>query len=908
MQVEKVMKFVEKVSEYILGLHQDFTSVTIVLPSKRPILFFKKYFQQNVINGFLPKFITIEDLVSNFSGLSSIKGTELWIQSFFVYQKLVPEVQFSDFLKWIPTVLSDFNDVELFSNEPEKVLEFLISIEQIENWGIQFSELSTYETANKTIEFWKKLVPFYHELNQELIANNLATSSSIFKKSFENLVENKVQLDDFYYFIGFNAFSLQEKNIIKFLVEQNKAELFFDVDEYFLKNEKQEAGKFLREHKSWLSLYNKKLNFVENNFEKPKNIFQYPAVNTIMQGKFLSSILEEIPSEDYEKTAIILCDEKLLLPVIQSIPDYIKEINITMGFPIVGTSYAQFFLKVLKFRQKIETQKDNKGFYFYDVEEILKNPIFPADFVIEIDDLLQNYLAKNWIFISKSHVIESLNTSKTLQKLGFIFTDYENPQMLVENFTEFCIYLTNYKQDNNQIIEVVLRGMISVFKRFQVSIQDRELFSNFESIYLIFKQLIQQEKLSFLGEPLKGIQLMGLLESRLLDFKHLILLSVNEGILPLGRTENSFIPFDVKKKFGIHTFLENDAIYAYHFYRLFSKSENIHLIYDDAIDAERSRFILQLELESKYKIQTKQFSYQHLANINQELTIEKSEYILNRLKTWFDGKISASALSTYLYNPLQFYLRYILGLKEDETIEEELNAKTFGDLIHKTLEKLYKSHIDKILTVNDFQEIKSRYSEELHLSIQELNIQQTEIGINLLHIELAKKTIEKIITYDENLVKNNHQLIIKHLEHLFEIPFSINNLGTTTFKGFIDRIDVLDGNLRIIDYKSTGNSSYSLNSTKSKSVEEMTLSSSHKHHLQLGIYAYFALNYLNVSQVNCGIWGFNNASKGVTLLEIEKETQLNSTNLPILMNKISEVISEIMNPEVDFIEKEIFVH
>jgi hypothetical protein len=437
-----------------------------------------------------------------------------------------------------------------------------------------------------------------------------------------------------------------------------------------------------------------------------------------------------------------------------------------------------------------------------------------------------------------------------------------------------------------------------------------------ETLEVLINQLINSESIDFQGEPLHGLQVMGLLETRLLNFKNVILLSANEGKLPLGNSQNTYIPFDVRQHFGLHTFLENDSIYAYHFYRLIQDSKNIHLLFNGLSSGvntgEQSRFITQLEVEDHHHEIERIVIENSSDPIQQELMqIPKTPKVLEKLEQWKD-KISASHLTTYIYNPVDFYLSKILNTKESSEIEEELSQRNYGNLVHHALQNIYEKLIGKNLTVNDLEFSNEVIDEAMKNAIFKLNhqIEFYEKGINFIHRSIAERVIRSILDYDKNLVAHGNSLEIINVEGNFEnVEFLLNDENKVKFYGFIDRIDRLNGNLRIIDYKTAKTKNLSIFTPKKEEdlekLENLYFRDDYKQAMQLCIYAYSVLNQKNYpdNSVECGIWSFAEVNKGVQNLCVLGEKEISSTLIQIPMKSIKNVIQEILNPEIDFVEK-----
>ena len=439
--------------------------------------------------------------------------------------------------------------------------------------------------------------------------------------------------------------------------------------------------------------------------------------------------------------------------------------------------------------------------------------------------------------------------------------------------------------------------------------KDYDFEISIDALEVLMNQLVNSENLDFQGEPLEGLQFMGLLETRLLDFENIILLSVNEGKLPLGNTQNTYLPFDVRRNFGLNTFLENDSIYAYHFYRLLQNAKNIYLLYNalgsGVNTGEKSRFITQMEMESPHKMEHIVIENTSEPILQEPIIIEKTEKVLEKLNEWKD-RISASHLISYLYNPIDFYLNNILKAKETEEIEEELSQRNYGNLVHYALEELYGELQGKILKESDIEDLKPKINEAIDSAISELKHQPElyERGMNYIHKSMAAKVVEHILDYDLGLIKAGNSLEIISLENRINAEFSLDENGEKiNFIGYIDRIDRLNGVVRVIDFKTAKAKNLSVK-PKEEKLEDFMSSADSKQALQLSIYAYMVLHNekFSVNQLQCGIWSFAEIGKGVQTLKIYDNENIDNDNVSICMNSIKNIILEILNPEIPFKE------
>lgn len=400
---------------------------------------------------------------------------------------------------------------------------------------------------------------------------------------------------------------------------------------------------------------------------------------------------------------------------------------------------------------------------------------------------------------------------------------------------------------------------------------------------------------------------MGLLETRLLNFKNVIMLSVNEGKLPLGNTQNTYIPFDVRNNHGLHTFLENDSIYAYHFYRIIQEAENVYLLYNALSSGvntgEKSRFITQLQMESGHPIEEVIIENASEPINDRPMTILKTSAVLERLREWKE-KVSASHLTNYLYDPVQFYLNSVLMTRETNEIEEELSQRNYGNLVHYSLEALYEFVKGKQLTESDLNQLIQRIDEALNGAITRLNHQPEfyQKGMNYVHKQIARKVVEKIINKDLETVKNGGKLTIIDLERNFnglELFLDDEQTDSVKLRGYIDRIDILDGTLRVIDYK-TSKASKNLNLNFKGKEESLLMNDDYKQALQLCIYLHYIRNseeFKGMHKVQAGIWSFAEAGSGVKYLNFPEEYNLDTAFI-----SIKNLIKEILNPAEPFVE------
>lgn len=894
------MNFIENVINALLDKNLDLSKTNLILPGKRPIIFFKKYFAEQKYNGFIPAFFTIEDFISKYSDLIQIENIPLWFEAYKIQKEYInPEEKFEDFLKWIPTLLNDFNDIETFSDQPLKIIENLSSIERIENWGESLNSQHQDKLFFKNIKFWENNLILYKKLTQSLKEKGLGTKGMLITSVVENLKTISIPQEETFVFVGFNALTPKEEKIIKYFISNFNTFLYWDADNYYLNNPTQEAGYFLRNYLKWNYYASRDFQWIQNNFKEPKIINVISTSQEVTQAKYAGNLLNTFSKKELKNTALILCDETILPSVIESLPKNIQKVNITMGYSLKNSLLASFFKQI--FQLHIFKEKNNsKGFYFEDVINILTHSIINSDPIIS--NFVNEIKQSNRVFISDSLIYNQLSNLN----IFFIFKEYSSPIHLLIKLKEFCEIMHEERKETEPILKENFLRFKNIFSQLIFQLGENPIIDSFSVLQTFYHHVLNNEKIDFIGEPLEGLQLMGLLESRLLSFKNIIMLGVNEGILPAGKTDNSFIPFDVKKNYNINTYLENDAIYAYHFYRLLQHAENITLLYNNYTEGinsgEKSRFISQLQFESGYQINEIVATYSGNLQKNKKLSILKTPVLMKAINEWLQEPISPTHLTNYHYNPIIFYIQKILHLEKEQEIEEEISPLNYGNLIHHTLESLYSPYKEKQLSIDILEQMLKEYPLKLNTYInQNLNKDLFERGHNYLQKLLAEKTVEKIILRDITDIKNGNTIFIKDIEKRLFSKITLDHIGEIHLKGFVDRWDIFNGQNRIIDYKTS-----TVNTLKFKyeKIDKIRENNNYKFFIQLIFYAYMILNEKMSETVKVGIWSFKKPFKGLEILSMDNNDVFTYSEVITLFKNVTFLIEEIANPNIPFSEKD----
>lgn len=893
-------QFIENVVKDLVQNQKNFINTTLVLPGKRPMLFFKQEFQRQAQNIILPQMKSIEELMSELSGLQIISGINLWFKAYQAYKKIVDKPDsFEDFIKWGPTVLKDFDDIDASLQPAHKVLDYLISVERISQWGDGKIEIGKNEIIQNHLTFWGIVSKLYFQLQQDLLDSKEGYAGMVFRiasEKVEEIVENRTS---HYVFAGFNALTKAEQALIFRLEKENLATLYFDADKYYYENPNQEAGSFLRKYKEKI----KPINWVVDEFSKPKNLQTIGVAKQVGQAKYIADLIRNLNEDEIKNTALILADESILPAILNSLPENITHLNISMGIPLRSVPLAQFFKSIFELQMNREKLGKGTMFYFKNVLQILENKTLSLFSTDESRRLIGDIRLQNRIFNSQNSIQNALGES--------IFKSIFH---IPKSITEFIHHLKNWTDDllhhpsmNDLLMKEYLFFFKKVFNQLHENLLSVDDIKDYRTLFLLYNKIVSSETISFIGEPLKGLQLMGLLETRLLNFDNIIMTSVNDEILPLGRQNNTFIPYDIRKQMKLNTFTENDSIYAYHFYRLIQRAKNAYFVYDTEADGmgsgEKSRFLAQIKFESNHEVKETFAAPSFVTKPLKEIIVPKTDETMAKLQNWAEYGISPSSLSTYLRNPLDFYEQRVFNVNEVEEAEEIVSARTLGNIVHGALEDLYTPYIGHILHENDFKNIEKIKDKTLqeHFS-KEYKDGHLDKGPNYLIYKIAERIVDGVLSKDTTTAKEN-EFVIRALESKHEVDFALTNGKIVKLKGVIDRIDSVNNQIRIIDYK-TG---YAKDiSVKTEEIETVYQKEDKAKQLQLIFYAHlFYADKENLTKdIELCIYPIKFPNKELIKLSVDKNTTIDYSIVENSTAPMSTLIEEILNQEIPFKQPE----
>ncbi|WP_196887023.1 PD-(D/E)XK nuclease family protein [Aureivirga sp. CE67] len=912
--------FLSEVVSSILKEEFPISDYTFILPSQRACVFLKDEIHKQVSEvTFLPKMTSIEHFIQEVAELKQMDNIQLLFEFYAVYKQhtdLEKIENFDEFSKWATMAIHDYNEIDRYLIPTKKFFENLQDINRINNWDVEKGEIT--ELISKHLSFIHDLGVYYEALKNRLLEMKSAYQGLIYRESAAK-IENYLQKSglDKIVLVGFNALNNAEETMFKTILQNPLNRVFWDVDAMYF-NSNSEAGMFLRKHKKWNYFDNHPFNWINKNLEKKKEIHYIAAPKNVSQMKYVGEILENLPT--YENTALVLAEEAMLSLALNSLPKSVEKINITMGYPLKDIPVTSLFDLIFKLHLNQEKfhKKAEGSFYFKDVIAFLSHPYLKKITVTENHNiaifLINQIRFKNYIFISKKDLMFEIE-NRNVEEFDFTEEEIEKFKLVSELFD--TVYSTKEIIERCLSIIKILKNLTEglereyVYRFFKVFQQLENLnkqfnhITNIKTLQSFYYQLTANEKLSFQGEPLQGLQLMGVLETRVLDFDTVIMTSVNEGILPTGKSENSFIPHDVKNFYDLPTYYEKDAIFSYHFYRLIQRASKIYMIYNTEPDfygaGEKSRFLTQLELYKKgieYKILNPT-----VKAINKEpLTVPKTEEVIEKLKEFVKKGISPSALAMYIKDPIDFYEKRILGIRELEEVEETIEANTMGTIIHDVLYSLYIDYegVNKCISLEDNAKMMSKFPilVENYFKKHYKNGNITS-GKNRLIYEVSKNYVERFLKFEKSEIEKGREIKILKLEKEFRIKFNVDSIDFPIYlKGIVDRIDEVDGEERIIDYKTGRVTSSELKVTD---FQNMISEDKYLKALQVMMYAYIYKKHQNENHedVICGIFSFKNLK--------EKLIQLNfSTKRNVVDSKITEERFEQLEEQLRNIILDIF--
>jgi hypothetical protein len=826
--------FLRTTAERILRDYQDMNQLVLVLPNRRAGLFLAKHLGTLITKPhWMPQIKTIEDVFYGLAGRKPTDQLTLIFELYRVYSSFNPTPEpFDRFYYWGEMILKDFNDLDSFMVDAVRLYHQLEEVKEIENdltyltdsqirlirefW--KSFEVKEKAQQDKFLKFWKQLRPLYERFQAALALSGHSYSGMLYREVIDRLDRlDRPGLK--YIFIGFNAFSTTEEKLIKHFISEFEADILWDLDAYYLDDVRQEAGLFFRQYRKDKIFGPTFPEKVENRVKENKATIKIHAVPLkVTQANLVGNLIENREvGQALEETVIILPEEQLLFPILHALPHSVDKVNVTMGYPVKNAPAYGFLESMLELQQYVSIKEGQVLFYHKSVRGILSSNYFRSwnnDFV---SSLLRHIEESNQVYISA----ETLAEGGELFQLVFGKVEVEGLFPYLKKVIKALVTQLNLPELQQSYLYQCYKQLTRLDELFH---KESGTAIGLDFYIRLFKQVFREVKLPFEGEPLEGLQVMGVLETRNLDFKRVIICNMNEGNFPPASNMNSMVPFNLRRAFGLPVQEQNDAIYAYTFYRLLHNAEEVHLIYstesDEGKAGEKSRYIQQLVLESGLEIEEQAVHVPVDLQPASAILIPKDQKITNILSKYeIDGqqqrkpRLSPSAINVWLDCRLKFYFQYVVEIRERDEVQERIDPAVFGNLAHYSLEFLYKG----------FNKRKGRF----HLYPEDFD----DLSVNWISpaVELAIRKHFSLADHEEMALSG--QLVIardvlqRYIKRLLEVdksyaPFEIISLEgsknytadigidlpdgkkTVGLKGIIDRVDRVGDTIRLVDYKS----------------------------------------------------------------------------------------------------------
>ncbi|HQX03741.1 MAG TPA: PD-(D/E)XK nuclease family protein, partial [Flavobacterium sp.] len=575
----KANSFLSLLAKHILANHSfEMESLTVVLPNKRARVFLLEELKQTIqSNSFAPRIISIEDFIQEIASIRTLDSIELLFEFYSVYLSITnknEEQSFEQFSNWGKTLLQDFNEIDRYLLSPNHVFSYLKEIEAIKRWNLELQDKT--RLIENYLQFWDNMPLYYDSFYKHLLNKGIGYQGLIYREAVENLNHFSNTIGNHHFiFAGFNALNKAEEMIFQHLLSIEKATVLWDAEETFLNDPYHDAGLFARKiKKSWSFYKNNPYQWIFNEFKEPKNIQIMGTPKTIGQAKLAADIIQTIAGQQpLEKVAIVLGEENILIPLLNSLPNSVSHLNITMGYSGKNNPAQLLLSKLFKMHQNaFKRSQSSYVFYYKDVLEVLQNPLVEP--FVNAKTLVNQINQYNYTFISHVKLVEMYNQSNSFFQL--LFEKWSaNPVQILDTLTTVLLQIKHFLESEDSKDKITNSFVYAIFKiinKLSTYCSQHNYITSIEGLHGLYKQIIDLAEVSFEGEPLQGLQIMGVLESRVLDFETVIITSMNEGVFPAGKSQNSFIPLDVKRELGLPTFKEKDAIYTYHFYHLLQRA------------------------------------------------------------------------------------------------------------------------------------------------------------------------------------------------------------------------------------------------------------------------------------------------------------------------------------------------
>ncbi|MDH5397804.1 MAG: PD-(D/E)XK nuclease family protein [Cyclobacteriaceae bacterium] len=811
--------FLEELADRILeGNSGTIEHLTILFPNRRAGTYFLKILARKVKGPcWAPKVSSMEDFIINRSPLALMERYTLVFRLYSIYKEVFQlEERFDQYFFWGEMLINDFDEMDKYLVDAQALFIDLGKLKELESLDYldedqkevirKFWSNVNLEKQEGWNDYWQRLGQVYARFQKSLAEDEAGYLGMIYQR-FATSLKEIVEPDETVIFAGFNALNACEEKIITYYLQNTASSIYWDYDPYYMAGE-HEAGAFLRKYRE-KAVFSSTFITSESSIDAHKKITVTGATTWVGQARAAGHIINQLmqkPGWKEESTAIILPDEKLLLPLLNSLPAAIRNINITMGMALNYTTVFSLLDNVILMQRRARVKNGHLGFYFKYVVPVVRHPFFRAVNSAEMEQFYQRMVGENILYMFP-HEYDDLPLF--LQKI------FNNPGETPSLYLlQICEELAGVLPEGME--KIFLNTYIDQLVQLTDVLDKYNLHLSVEAFHRLFRQVSSSTHVPFSGEPVQGLQIMGTFETRNLDFEHVIMLGVNEDYLPKSGISQSFIPYSLRKAFNMPTFENNQATQAYVFYRLLQHAKEVHIFYKSAgevMGGEPSRYIQQLKYSYPYPVTFRQLNEN--VSVGQPCHIEiKRDKFIDEILTQYTkegGKVlTPTALDKYLRCKLRFYFNYIVKYYEPDDFKEEVDALLFGNILHRAFELIYTDFKEiNAEVINQIKDQFDRYIDQAFVESVDPGKQGKFVyeGKNILIREMIKKMMLKILAYDQEYAPFKIQGVElgakdRKEETLYRLPVMVNgkqvkvNLG-----GVIDRVDEKDGVVRILDYK-----------------------------------------------------------------------------------------------------------
>ncbi len=827
--------FLNEVAERLYHKYGDeVSSLRLIFPSRRSRIFFTEALSRVATKPlWQPTWVGLDELIMEATPLQRGESIRLIAELYKIYS-LYHGGDFDKFYFWGEILLSDFDMIDkymvdadmLFSNVADlKVLETDISymtpeqLKIIAFWSSLQDGGELSKEKQRFLKVWESLPKIYHQFRSRLEQLGIAYTGMMQRSAVERLKSGEYSFDSGarYAVVGFNALSECEKQLFDALIRNSSVDFFWDYDNYYTQQQEQEAGLFIREN---LARYRSEFEISHDNFSGEKQLNVVAASSNVLQCKYASKIISELIAEGKvdKDTAIVLTDENLLTPLLYALPKQAGKVNVTMGYPLKQSLAYSLVERLLALQSQAKRRSGgNPQFYYADVVALLSHPyinVIDKELFAQIEAQIN---LERLISVDRDTLLNSRPDF-----LATIFEACQSWQSLSTYLQRIISLVAKHPyegEDQHRRLEFLATISESVTKLHN-SLESCSIDLSLTIYLSLLRRMLQSLRVPFEGEPLEGLQVMGILETRNLDFRNVIILSMNDDNFPGNRlTTPSYVPYNIRAAYGVPTPEHHEGVFAYYFYRLIQRAERVWMLYcshaDDKTTGEASRYIYQLDYESNFTLNYSDVGVDVNLYTQNEIVVPKRGEVDAFLSRYTDPcdpmPISPSAINRYVACPMRFYFQHVAHIKSGDELSEDVDNSMFGNILHEAIHSLYDSLIgvdDTAAALERLLNDRARVEREVLLAIRKVckvrdGVVDSQLSGDLILIKdiVIKYIVDGVVAYDAV----NSQFEVIETEEKHRYPLRLPNGESITIEGTLDRVDRLkSGKLRVIDYKSGG--------------------------------------------------------------------------------------------------------